>query len=477
VFEHKSSSALIGLAFGLRLHFTFDAANAAETRSTRQDSILFYFRMTCDSREFFKLYFHELEKRSIPFVILHSYSELPDNISSDIDYAVPDAYLYKLGAIQIEVAHKHGWALVQTLQHGVFAYYSVLVNLENPAETLKLDACSSYARIRRLLVPESILLGNRVPYRGFYIPAPAAEFIYILAKMFDAKNKSPAKYLPRLKELWAKDPTTAQKYFTDLFGETRRPLEQWFDTPPEEWRGLGKIMFARNRFGAALMVRESMRVVKRTFQPTGVYLAILGSDGSGKSTLLANLLKLLEPCFRSQQTMHFRPMVLLKRTHDDAAAVADPHGRPPRNALSSWLRVLYYFVDYWAGWFLKVVPSRIRSALLVLDRNFDDLLVDERRYRLSQTGWLVRILRRLLPGADRTFVLTAPPAVIHQRKPELTLEVLERQQTTLRALARGDRGYVSVSAEKSPEQVSREVAIEVLRFMAAREERRYQGKS
>jgi hypothetical protein len=47
----------------------------------------------------------------------------------------------------------------------------------------------------------------------------------------------------------------------------------------------------------------------------------------------------------------------------------------------------------------------------------------------------------------------------------------------LRALARGDRGYVSVSAEKSPEQVSREVAIEVLRFMAAREERRYQGKS
>ena len=297
--------------------------------------------MTCDSREFFKLYFHELEQRSIPFVILHSYNELPENISSDIDYAVPDAHLRKLGAIQIDVAHKHGWALVQTLQHGVFAYYAVLVNLENPAETLKLDACSSYARIRRLLVSESILLGDRVPYRGFYIPAPAAEFIYILAKMFDAKNKSPAKYLPRLKELWLKDPATAQKYFTDLFGETRRPLEQWFDTPPDEWRGLGKIMFARNRFGPGLMLRESARVVKRTFQPTGVYLAILGSDGSGKSTLLANLLKLLEPCFRSQQTMHFRPMVLLKRTHDDAAAVADPHGRPPRNALGSLAESLF----------------------------------------------------------------------------------------------------------------------------------------
>ena len=35
-----------------------------------------------------KLFFRELERRSIPYVILHSYEELPQRIVSDIDYAV-----------------------------------------------------------------------------------------------------------------------------------------------------------------------------------------------------------------------------------------------------------------------------------------------------------------------------------------------------------------------------------------------------
>ena len=96
--------------------------------------------------------------------------------------------------------------------------------------------------------------------------------------------------------------------------------------------------------------------------------------------------------------MHFRPMVLHKRTHDDAAAISTPQGRVPRNAFVSWLLIFYFFADHWAGWLLKVLPAKIQSSLLVFDRNFDDLLVDERRYRLSGTSLLVRILRRCRDG-------------------------------------------------------------------------------
>src|SRR5690349_16104777 len=110
--------------------------------------------MTCDSREFFRLFFRELEQQAIPYVILHSYQEMPDKISSDVDYAVPSSVLPRLRGIQSELARKHGWTLAQMLQHGVFAYYAVLVSLENPRETLKLDGCSNYARARRFLVPE-----------------------------------------------------------------------------------------------------------------------------------------------------------------------------------------------------------------------------------------------------------------------------------------------------------------------------------
>jgi thymidylate kinase len=433
----------------------------------------FYFRMTCDSREFFKLYFHELEKRSIPSVILHSYQDMPDKISSDIDYAVPDSALRNLSRIQMELARQHGWALVQTLQHGVFAFYAVLASLDDPTQTLRLDACSNYARVRRFLVPESILLTNRIPYRCFHVPSPAGEFMYSVTKLFDAKNKSPAGYIPRLKELWAKDPVNIQKYFNDVFGDTGRPLEQWFETAPDEWNRLRVIMLARNRFGPALMARESVRVAKRILRPTGVTVAALGSDGSGKSTLLENMLTLLRPCFRREQTMHFRPMVLGKRTQDDAAAIATPHARPPRNIVSSWLRVVYYFLDYWLGWFMKIRPAKIQSTLLIFDRHFDDMLVDERRYRLRGISLLVRFLRCLLPRNDRVFVLSAPAAVIHQRKPELSLEVLEHQQRILQQLAARNPRFLIIPAEQSAEQVARQTCLEVLRFMAAREEKRH----
>ena len=427
--------------------------------------------MTCNSTDFFKLFFGELEKRSIPCVILHSYAQFPEKISSDIDYAVPHEYLPKLRAIQSELARQNGWALVQTLRHGVFAYYAVLVSLENPAQFLKLDACSSYARARRFLVPEKVLLGSRVPNRGFYTPAPAAEFIYVLAKVF-AKDKSPAQYLPRLRELWSQDPATAQKYFDGLFGNTGKNLEEWFASSAEDWQRLGSLMLARNRFGPRLLLRETGRILQRVSHPTGYSFAVLGSDGSGKTNLLARLRTLLEPCFRCQKTLHFRPQVFGKRTAADDPAIANPHGQTPENFALSWLRVTYYFADHWAGWFLIVLPGKIRSTLVIFDRCFDDLFVDQKRYRLSGVAALVSVLRRLLPQPQRIFVLSAPAPVLHQRKPELTVAELERQQGVLGRLARSGKRYTLVSAEQPPDRVAETVWREVVLSLALREEKR-----
>lgn len=424
--------------------------------------------MTCDAREFFRLFFRELEQRNIPNVILHAHHELPEKIASDIDYAVPDIHLRRLRGIQIELARRHHWALVQTLQHEVFAFYAVLVNLENPTETLRLDACSHYARARRLLVPEDVLLGERRRSGEFYGPAPAAEFIYLTAKMF-AKDKRVAECLPRLRELWRQEPEKAQVYFTDLFGDTGKNLEQWFASPPEEWHSLGPRMMARHKFGPGRMAREGARVARRIFQPTGICLTVMGSDGAGKSTLLNNLQKMLEPCFRRQLMFHFRPAVFEKKK---TGVVTDPHGQAPRNAFMSWLKVGYYFMDHWIGWLTLVWPAQVRSTLVIFDRGFDDLLVDEKRYRLRGTRVLVGILRRLLPKPKRVFILSASAEVLHQRKPELSVAELARQQEMLQKLAQSGGRYALVSAAEPPEQVAREVWREVTTVLAAREEKR-----
>ncbi len=200
-------------------------------------------------------------------------------------------------------------------------------------------------------------------------------------------------------------------------------------------------------------------MMKSDFQPTGLCLAVLGSDGAGKSTLLGRLQELLRPVFPEQQTIHFRPGVLEKKK---TGVVTDPHGRPPRNFLLSWLKTGYYFLDTWAGWWLVVRPAMKRGTLVIFDRSFDDLLVDEKRYRLQGTGWLVRGLRRLAPRADRTLVLAAPAEVLHRRKPELPVAELERQQEVLRRLGNSGGRYALIAAEETPEQVAQAAWREVM---------------
>ena len=423
--------------------------------------------MTCTRTEFFTLFFNELERRGISYVVLHSYENLPERILSDVDYAVADSDLPKIRPIQTEIAREHGWLLAQVLQHQVFAFYAVLVDSENPASHLKLDVCSHYVKDHCFLVRDGALLEGRRRYRGFFVPSPAAEFIYTLTKVF-GKNKPVADFLPRLRELWTQDSEGAQKGFDRTFGDTGRSLEDWFAQPAEAWARLDSTMRANNRFGPRLFAREAARVLQRTIHPTGAFVTLLGPDGAGKSTLLENLRTLLEPFFRGQKVFHFRPMLFQKKRE----SVSDPHGRPPRGLLASWLKVIYYFTDWWLGFFALILPARVRSTLVIFDRSFEDLRIDPRRYRLRGADALVRVLRRLLPRADRILILDAPPELIHARKPELPVSEIESQRAALRALAAGDPRCVLLAAGEAPEKVALHAAREVLLFLAARSERR-----
>ncbi|HEX3797427.1 MAG TPA: hypothetical protein VH413_01900 [Verrucomicrobiae bacterium] len=410
--------------------------------------------MACNYKEFFQLYFSELERRGIPCVIIHSYQEYPEKIASDIDYSVPQEHLPGLHLILADLAEKNGWALVQTLQHGVFAYYSVVVNLEDPTQNLRLDACSAYARVRRYFVPETVLLTNRVKYRGFFVPSPAGEFAYVVAKMYDAKNRSPAQYLPRLKQLWSQDKLGAEKNFTDLFGNTGKTVEQWFDCPPDEWRPLGPIMYTRKKFGAALLFREAKRVLKRVMNPTGVSVAILGLDDAARKSLVARLEELLQPCFR-YQPLHFRPR----------------GDQSPQNAIANPLKAFFYFLNYLAAWW-QVVPARISSHFVVCEGSFDELLINAEQAGTKGEKGFARFLRRLLPRPDQTFILLTPVRLSQQRHPGSAKDEWERQERGLLRLAADQRYYTKISAEESPEELARHIWREVVNGMAVREARR-----
>jgi thymidylate kinase len=423
--------------------------------------------MSPKTPEFIDLFFEELDRREIPYVIIHSYQNLPHDVRSDIDYAVYDRDLQKLTEIQEELGHSHGWAVLQSLQHGACAFYNVLASLADPRQILQLDACSNYTRARRLLVSDRVLLDNRRRFGKYWIPDPAAEFAYEVTKLFDAKQKDPAVYIPRLKALWEQDKDAAQSHFERAFGSGSKSLEQWFDSPPGQWLSLRDSMLARNKFEPLLLCRESIRVLKRLLRPAGVQITLLGSDGSGKTTLITKMRAETNDFFRRFNVYHFRPKYF--ESKGEGTAVTDPHAEPVYGVMRSMAKLLYYFFDYWTGFVLKIYRQRVETTLVVFDRDFDDLLVDPRRYRIAPAALgLARLLRRFLPKSEMIFILDVDPAACHARKPELPVAELERQRAALRSLAEKSDRYVLVCADTPPTEVARKVSDGILGILLKR---------
>lgn len=421
--------------------------------------------MSAGRREFCEQFFAELEGQGIGYAILDRYHDLPGPPESDIDYAVADSDLRRIAKLLFRFARERGWIVAQTLQHEVFSFYSVVVDHDDPANSLALDVRSHVTNGPRLLLRDSVLLAGRSRNQdGYYIASPASEFIYVLAKELGDDSRL-AERVPRLKALASLDPQGSQARFVEAFGETGRSLEDWLAEGWPTWEPLNRLLRARHRPRPDLVVREGRRLVGRLIRPPGLHIAVLGPDGAGKTTLIENLRGIVGPCFGNWQVFKFRPDILHRI---EPGIDPRPHDREPRSRLVSWAKVVYYFGDSWLGWVFMILPARARNACITFDRDFEDLLVDERRYLVQGSGTLARVLRRFLPHANATFVLEADPRVIHARKPELSVLELEAQCAAYRRLAAGARRYRLVSADQPPNAVAGDVSREIISILEAR---------
>jgi len=421
--------------------------------------------MSAGRREFCEQFFAELNRHDISYAILHRDQELPGPPGSDIEYAVADSNLRRIAPLLARFARVRGWVVAQTAQRKVFSFYSVVIDPGDPGNYLALDVRSHLTSGPRVLLRDSVLLEGRWRNQdGYFIASPASEYIYVLAKGLGEDSRI-AEQLPRLKALVSLDPQGAQARFIEVFGETGRSLEDWFAEPPPTWEPLRRLLRARHRYRPALVIREGRRIAGTLLWLPGLHIAVLGPDGAGKSTLIENIRGVVGPCFGDWRVFKFRPDLFHRI---EPGIDTNPHGRAPRSRVVSWAKVVYYFVDSWLGWVLIVLPGLARNTCITFDRDFEDLLVDQRRYLVQSSGTLVRVLRAFLQHADATFILEADPQAIHARKPELSVAELETQREAYRRLAVSARRYRLISADRPPNAVASEVSREIITILGGR---------
>lgn len=187
----------------------------------------------------------------------------------------------------------------------------------------------------------------------------------------------------------------------------------------------------------------------RSRQP-GIVLSVVGPDGVGKSTLIDAL---LADELKDRRIMRIRNVGMLPRRTVPGAPVTEPHKDPVYPAALSFAKLGYVFVDYLAGWFLRLRPFVRKGGWVVLERGWWDMAVDPTRYRLKVPVRLMFGLGRLLPKPDILFILEAPAATVLERKQELSLEELDRQRRVWRELLPNEQKRVFLDATVSASEV------------------------
>jgi thymidylate kinase len=414
------------------------------------------------------------------YCVLHGWQSLHEGPTSDVDIVVAER---DLSALERALRRDCGVKIAQVIRYegGCGFFFVAVRESDGEPEFTQIDAATGYSRDGRILLDSCELLEGRWKYNGMWVVRPESEFAYLLIKKI-CKRNFPMHQKERLAELREALGDTAVRIAEDVLGHESAPdvvdsivesnwsaLESRLD---ELHRRLLRRASHRHRWNAVrYWMAEVRRGIWRWRNPTGLMLAILGPDGSGKSTLIESLESKARPLFwRKAALFHFRPDVL--GTTKNRGPVLQPHLQPPRNALSSVLKLAYYAADFCAGYLKTIRPGLIRSRLMIFDRYYHDILVDQRRYRYSGPMRLARLVASLIPQPDMFLIVDASEETIRKRKQELPLEELRCQRIAYRHLAATLPNAILLDGSTTPAEVARQACRHIIDKMAGRYQHR-----
>ncbi|MEM4214356.1 MAG: phosphotransferase [Candidatus Methanomethylicaceae archaeon] len=393
---------------------------------------------------------------------------------SDLDIVVVSKDLPRLEKMLTEATS--AW-LVQLLQHERTCYYFVLAVPDgDKVRFLPVDAATDYRRDGRIWFTAEELLEGRRKWNSFWVAAPKVEFKYLLVKKI-LKQGLPQHAQVRLQELADSLGPLADRDVQCLLGQRwgKRVIKwirdgNWLELEADlprlkkvlKWERLKREPLNALRY----WLPEFARLWRRWQHPTGLFVAVLGPDGAGKSTLIESLSKEVAGAFRRKAQFHLAPALL--RRQGDGGPVTDPHGKPPRSWFASLLKLGYYWLDYTLGYWLKIRPLLVRSALVLFDRYYDDLLIDPKRYRYGGPMWAARLLSWLTPRPDLFLVLNVPREQLMMRKQEVSPEELERQVRAYREFAANTPNAFLLDGSTPIEKVVAQARDAILEYLQVR---------
>lgn len=408
----------------------------------------------------------------VPWAVLHGYESLPDDWRNDLDLCVGPGLEGRAVDALVGALRRAGVPPLLAF-HSAVGELALFCCLDDaPAVPPTGAAANDAPRFAQVDLTHDVLastvartlrwsevLADREE-RGdsplFAVPRAEIRFAYLLAKRVEKRaldDAQAARLLTAYREAHEQAPEWSQR----LLGRRRSDdvIDALEIADVDALRGalaranpalFGRAIAADPIGFARLRARDLRRYADRLARPSGLAVAVLGTDGVGKSTVIDALEAHFASGFLGVVRGHLRPTVLPDLKHvlrpeawrrawqpwQPGAAPQSPHAGAASGTLGSLARLAYYGLDYALGHPLRVRLPAVRNRLVLFDRYHVDWLVDPRRWKIALPEPVRRAAQRRLPEPDLWLLLDAPPAVCRERKPELPADELARQRSAYR---------------------------------------------
>lgn len=395
-----------------------------------------------------------LKKNKFDYRVLNSYEDILNGKQDDSDYDLlfKQSDFIKINEILKSFCEQYNYTIVQLYYQDINAKNYFMYDKKR-CKFLNLDLYGELSRMDVMIFTEEKIFENEYVFNGISILQPYQEFIQYFIKKVD-KGIISKTILDKLKILYDRETIECNNVLKGFFKKSHQEIIKVFqgENPEISKKQILKIKSDFNKSNVKVekkYFQNIKRICSRINGPTGISIAFLGSDGSGKSTIINGLMKRTLP-FRRIDYFHLKPLVQDSSKTNDI--VSDPHRYKVYSNAKSYLKLCFFVFQYNFGWFKNIVPLKIKSSLIIFDRYYDDILVDNRRYRYGGSKKIAKVIRGLIPRPNIYFVLTGNPDVIYKRKQEVTFNELKCQLKGYENLVDGVR-YVEINVENIPEKL------------------------
>lgn len=397
-------------------------------------------------QDFLTSFFLTLDSEDIEYFVYGEYRSLPiDTGGSDIDIIVADRTKYRIEAIMKTIISNGELNLVSFYANTNAKFYRYLSRCGWGVQIDVLEGGLFYRGIA--YYPYIDLFRFVTRYKGIKVLDINKGFYVDYIKEILHNGRAKEKYRNAFLEQLKNNKDECKLEIEKRYGEDAWNLITVNDSTDglnDIGKKLKKIIKKRLFKGNILQLIKSYIFVGKRFlkKRPGYVICILGTDGSGKSTIIDAITPIFNEGFHNGVVYnHLRPnlipdlgILLGKKEKQEAGVVNnDPHSLKPSGFGVSIIRWGYYMIDYTVGYFKNVWSViHTKSKVFIFDRYYYDYYIDQLRTRTSLPQWILKIGDLFVPQPDLILCLGGDSEKIYKRKPETSLEEVDRQNKVLK---------------------------------------------